>query len=118
MNEFFKKWIAALRSGKYKQGYAYLHRNGRFCAIGVACDLMADKLLLDTTRRGATSYNGLENGPPPAVVRELGLQSLAFQRYYTVDGLSIINIVQANDLGLTFEQIADLAEQEWGKCSG
>lgn len=29
------KWIAALRSGKYKQGSGYLCRGDRYCCIGV-----------------------------------------------------------------------------------
>ena len=34
------KWITALRSGDYKQGTCSLKNpNGRFCALGVLCDL-------------------------------------------------------------------------------
>lgn len=33
------KWLAALRSGKYKQVKSNLKKNGKFCCLGVLCDL-------------------------------------------------------------------------------
>lgn len=33
------EWLAALRSGKYPQGYMYLQADNRFCCLGVLCDL-------------------------------------------------------------------------------
>ncbi len=32
-----KKWLKALRSGKFKQGRGMLENNGYFCCLGVAC---------------------------------------------------------------------------------
>lgn len=32
-----KKWVAALRSGKYKQGQKALLKDDKFCCLGVAC---------------------------------------------------------------------------------
>jgi hypothetical protein len=37
--EIKEKWIAALRSGEYKQGTAHLNNKGKFCCLGVLCDL-------------------------------------------------------------------------------
>lgn len=34
------KWLAALRSGKYKQGQRALKRNDEFCCLGVLCDVL------------------------------------------------------------------------------
>ena len=31
------KWVAALRSGEYKQGRVYLHDDDRYCCLGVLC---------------------------------------------------------------------------------
>ena len=37
-----KKWVAALRSGRYMQGLGYLHDHGTYCCLGVlACTLGA-----------------------------------------------------------------------------
>ena len=36
---FRRKWIRALRSGKYEQAYHALRRGTGFCCLGVACDV-------------------------------------------------------------------------------
>jgi hypothetical protein len=43
-----KKWIAALRSGKYKQGIGWLERNNHYCCLGVACDVLIPQELKKT----------------------------------------------------------------------
>jgi len=37
--ELKEKWLAALRSGKYQQGYTYLSAHGKYCCLGVLCDI-------------------------------------------------------------------------------
>lgn len=37
--EFKKKWIAALRSGEYKQGTGWMYKYGKYCCLGVASEL-------------------------------------------------------------------------------
>lgn len=32
-------WIAALRSGKYRQGRIYFEKNNSFCCLGVLCKI-------------------------------------------------------------------------------
>ena len=44
--EFKKPWIEALRSGKYEQGFKYLNRDGKYCCLGVLCDLLAKDNLI------------------------------------------------------------------------
>jgi len=34
------KWLRALRSGKYKQGYYRLKLKNKFCCLGVLCDVV------------------------------------------------------------------------------
>ena len=36
----YEAWIAALRSGQYKQGRFRLERDGRFCCLGVLCHVL------------------------------------------------------------------------------
>lgn len=39
-----KKWVAALRSGKYKQGKGVLRsEKGNYCCLGVLCDIVNPK---------------------------------------------------------------------------
>lgn len=35
--ELKSKWVAALRSGEYRQGKDALHKDGAYCCIGVLC---------------------------------------------------------------------------------
>lgn len=35
------KWVAALRSGEYKQGHEHLRVDDSYCCLGVLCDLYA-----------------------------------------------------------------------------
>lgn len=39
-NELFNKWVAALRSGEYKQTRLVLQDQNGFCCLGVLCDLL------------------------------------------------------------------------------
>jgi hypothetical protein len=34
-----RKWLKALRSGKYKQGTGALRSDGSYCCLGVLCDV-------------------------------------------------------------------------------
>ncbi|WP_395138355.1 hypothetical protein [Schlegelella aquatica] len=36
----YEAWIAALRSGQYKQGRSYLELDGKFCCLGVLCHVL------------------------------------------------------------------------------
>lgn len=42
--ELKDKWIAALRSGQYKQGHTYLHKNDEFCCLGVLLEVADIKM--------------------------------------------------------------------------
>lgn len=41
---FKRRWVAALRSGKYKQTVGNLYDGGGFCCLGVMCALRGAKL--------------------------------------------------------------------------
>jgi uncharacterized glyoxalase superfamily protein PhnB len=44
--KFKEKWVAALRSGKFKQGKEYLEIEGEYCCLGVACKITHPRLNL------------------------------------------------------------------------
>ncbi len=48
-----KKWVEVLKSGKYEQGKGTLEANGKFCCLGVACDLFIPK---DKQMRGKKGH--------------------------------------------------------------
>jgi hypothetical protein len=37
--EIKQKWVTHLKSGEYKKGKGYLHKDDTYCCLGVLCDL-------------------------------------------------------------------------------
>lgn len=93
-----QKWIAALRSGKYKKGINALHRGNRYCCLGVAC-----KLDLATPLSGSEYLSEWD---------DLGLMSMFGRLDYNDDlDLSDLNDGRTADhRQWTFSEIADLIE--------
>ena len=64
--EIKKRWVKALRSGKYKQGFKALRINDTYCVLGVLCDLYGqDKGLkwVDISGYGLKErYFSMDNG--------------------------------------------------------
>jgi len=50
--ELKAKWVKALRSGEYKQGFSSFEKEGRFCCLGVLC-----KIMNEPTQEPATGLN-------------------------------------------------------------
>lgn len=118
MNENTKKWVAALRSGEYKQTQGRLQENDCYCCLGVACDLFIkehpDKLVrqevegrIHFSHEDQTVFNIL-----PKVVQEwLGLTSDSGKYYDDVNGNT--HLWADNDVRRkTFKQIASIIESE------
>ena len=112
------RWVAALRSGKFRQGRRQLRRNfgdgqNEFCCLGVLCELaVADGVIppYDNPACGYRSYDGAINLTPSAVMEWAGLtRSNGFypsrSGEWTQPPLSI-----QNDNGKSFVEIADIIE--------
>ena len=101
MNQLVKDWIAALRSGKYKQSKLFLRdANGCYCATGVLCLVAGMKprarvigMILD-----GHSYSSYL---PTAVIDATGLRLSVFSQ-----------VTRLNDRGHTFNEIADYIEEQ------
>lgn len=63
--------VAALKSGRYKQGFGRLRRDDTFCAAGVVCDtfLVHEHGLNVIANSGFYYYNG-HGGSLPGIVRK------------------------------------------------
>lgn len=118
MNNNAKKWVEALRSGKYKQGQ-HLLRNEKdeFCCLGVACEVYvasnpdAHKAVLDPDDQYSYLYRDSSGQDHSATlsdeVREwLGLT--APDGSYVASSLINLNDTERYD----FDQIADVIESE------
>ena len=117
-------WLAALRSGEYTQGKGALRARTHWrdaaptlehCCLGVLCDVYHKATGLgkwdgDTFFISDTDQN--ENVLPPSVVEWSGLPdanpSLSGDRDPDHDSLA-----GANDHGATFDEIADIVENEF-----
>jgi len=112
MNENAKAWVAALRSGDYKQGHEVLRRGDEFCCLGVACDLAvkAGLPILVFTEDECTVY-GDRVGTLPDDVRDwLGLASDT--GFYSERRGPTSLVTLNDDHNYDFARIADVIEQE------
>jgi hypothetical protein len=122
-----RKWVAALRSGEYEQGKGALHLDGRYCCLGVACDLSKTGEWLRQESRNLTGEvsahsltyrcggEGSTTAMPPKVQEWLGIvgpDPMVRVRWDTNPlPLSAVNDIE----GLSFSEIADLIEEKYLK---
>lgn len=117
LNENAKKWVAALRSGKYSQTKSKLTRlQGSqivgCCCMGVACELAVEagvkvEITSDATLR---FYDSNATSLPESVIKWLGVTDRD-GRYLIRNG-DMYCLVGNNDTGKTFAEIADIIESE------
>ncbi len=72
MNQEIKaRWIEALRSGEYQQGYENLYHCGKFCCLGVLTDLYIKEHNLQWNQESADLWNfETEGGVLPRSVQK------------------------------------------------
>lgn len=127
------KWVAALRSGKYDQGRGQLRSpDGYFCCLGVLCELAVAENVTNLIKVNQdypdylvgsffAYYYGEQKDQevPPIEVRKWAgfnhneLPDLRVDDEEAYGGESMTEIVTLNDEeGYTFEQLADLIEEQ------
>ncbi len=102
-----RRWIDALRSGKYTQGRNRLKNNDNsFCCLGVACDISGlgewKFIDLDTSPGFVSGDEELTATPPSSVWEQLGLPRQYESRIWHMN----------DGIGLSFAQIADFLEEQ------
>ena len=110
--EWKKKWIAALRSGEYKQGRKVLRNsNDEFCCLGVLCDLVVKEGKLEEpvlNTQGRYVY-GCHTGLLPALV----VQAVELNSREGIYNVGSNSLTHDNDEGKTFLEIADIIEKNF-----
>ena len=115
-DELRAKWIAALRSGDYRQGMTALRRAGggededSYCCLGVLCDVYDPGRW--SRRAGDTwyCYRGLNGSLPEEVRKLVGLTDGEAQALVDLnDGL----YPEGMHRRLTFPEIANHLETKW-----
>ena len=97
-----RAWIAALRSGEYEQCAGSLRRNGRYCCLGVACEISGAGAWT-----GPSSYDTTFDYLPDSVIRWLGVED--HDPYCDTSFATGMN-----DGGMRFADIAEAFEAHWG----
>jgi len=98
--EIKRKWVEALRSGKYRQAQRRLRRDDAFCCLGVLCDIAG---------RGQWRDDGgfIFEGPHDVehTVLPVGMNDLV-----GLGPLDEAHLAEMNDEGESFAKIADYIE--------
>ena len=123
-----KKWVKALRSGKYKQGKYTLKQynsNGQVqhCCLGVLCELynqemkqnkkktLSEKVLTDDDfPYGFTRFGDEYNVLPSKVMEWAGMKTSSG---ILPCNLGFFDLTDYNDDGRKFKTISDTIEKNW-----
>lgn len=105
------QWVAALRSGDYKQGIRRLRSaEDDFCCLGVLCNLHAQAHPEIAAKQSTKmSYMGRDALPHTDVYMWAGL---SINAELTIGNLRGYSPEYMNDQGKTFAQIADAIEAQ------
>ncbi len=104
-----EKWIAALRSGEYKQTRGNLRQGDSFCCLGVLCNIHAQEHPeIAAKETNPRQYLG-EFKSTPAAVREWSGLHGGFGFIYKLNN----TLATLNDNGKGFVEIADIIEKYW-----
>jgi hypothetical protein len=124
--EIKQKWIAALRSGEYKQGKGGLRNTEGYCCLGVLCDLHAKETGNEWERAEFDEndcYLRASGYLPAEVSAWAGLSKIAYDRQlapYTLPFFDVpvvadgqdMTLSQLNDANKPFAAIADVIEAQ------
>ena len=102
------RWVAELRSGKYKQATDHLRtETDGFCCLGVLCNMHAEAHpSIAAKQTKPTQYMGHSCVLPIEVIKWAGMSSATGS--YNGGHLS-----RDNDCGANFNQIAITIEEQW-----
>jgi hypothetical protein len=126
MNDNAKKWVAALRSGKYQQTTKVLKRKNKFgesyCCLGVACELyqeeVGDLYIEASYESEIVKFDEVYQKLPCKVKEWLGLTGAEGQFSDPAEtdnpyiGIKYRALSGLNDGGESFHAIADVIESE------
>ena len=102
-----RKWIKALRSGQYLQGTGMLLRDNKYCCLGVLAHIAGiEPVFRSKTSQNTGTFAGEDTTAPRAAMEFVGLHDREGRH------LNDEYLTTMNDGGSTFDEIADLIEQE------
>ena len=119
-------WVEALRSGNYKRTTGALSEDGKYCCLGVACEvynkLIPDKLEIGNSFYNRKTYDNAVTLLPEKVKEAFGFNSFDGRFEESNENFALAKkvtkstnectLATLNDSGGTFKKIADLIELE------
>lgn len=120
--ELKAEWIAALRSGEFRQGYGKLSQRNSwddassYCCLGVLCEIKKDELIaagisFDHGSSGVLSVGDRDTYPSREVCAVLGLSEEFWHfRFGDEDEYDDYDLDTLNDAEMPFEHIADVID--------
>ena len=113
-----RKWLAALRSGKYKQGDAFLYNkdDNSYCCLGVLCEIEgANTKQMESTQLPSDIGMFKELVPTASELTEAQKKLKYNNEYYAFSVMykgKMTPLAYMNDDGISFAEIADVIEKK------
>jgi len=96
-----EKWLQALESGQFAQGKGFLCSDGKFCCLGVACEVLG----LEKHKAGPYMHYGPTCADSAALIPESGMELLGlYGRAGAIKGSILVN-------GDTYSSLATLNDK-------
>lgn len=116
--EIAMKWVAALRSGDYKQTTSQLRNAEGFCCLGVLCNIHAQEHpKVAAKETNPYVYLGSSYTLPEEVMKWAKLSSDIGQKqsraWFDLNGTQYHHLASANDTGVSFKRIATWIEKNY-----
>ena len=124
--DIMELWVKALRSGEYEQGRGYLQHDGKFCCLGVLCEVMIDSdmpldrqghyNIINGEKHKIMHYGSVELGRDQSATLPIEVMKWSDWSLSSINGAirfgdEITTLTALNDSGeFTFNQIADVIE--------
>ena len=108
--EVMKKWVAALRSGRYKQGRGALQSSDSFCCLGVLCHLASEEGV-QVHKSDEGIIKGSQLGAQASV--KDWAQIADCHSCFTSFANGNTSLTYLNDVGFSFQEISDEIEKYW-----
>ena len=111
MNEQVKdKWVAALKSGKYKQARGYLKTENGYCCLGVLCELF----IAESNELNVGGYDHITTYNRECAYLPAEVLRWADMRYVNGRASGLISSVSfVNDNADDFTSSIEYIEQNW-----
>jgi hypothetical protein len=101
------EWVLNLRNGKYPQGKTYLKYEGKFCCLGVLCEVLP---FLSKTDSVVSPYEYKDGALLGNSSMDPFGKSLELENQVGLPLEDVENLIRMNDEGVDFRDIADWIE--------